>query len=164
MSKYVKPNWYPEEDVKATKSGWVYTKNHDEVLSAIGYLDEKIAAEEVVANIDERDALSPIETTMVLVADASGDETVTTGGATYVYNPATLTWTKIGKIESMDLVLSWSNITGRPNSSVADIDDAVQKKHSHSNINELNKIGQDVEGNLTYGGNYPHIGLDLVNW
>lgn len=48
MSKYVKPNWYPEEDVKATKSGWVYTKNHDEVLSAIGYLDEKIAAEEVV--------------------------------------------------------------------------------------------------------------------
>ena len=50
MSKYVKPNWYPEEDVKATKSGWVYTKNHDEVLSAIGYLDEKIAAEEEVVD------------------------------------------------------------------------------------------------------------------
>lgn len=52
MSKYVKPNWYPEEDVKATKSGWVYTKNHDEVLSAIGYLDEKIAAEEEKVVVD----------------------------------------------------------------------------------------------------------------
>lgn len=118
----------------------------------------------VVANIAERDALSPIETTMVLVVDASGDETVISGGATYVYNPDTLMWTKIGETESMDLVLSWSNITGRPNSSVADIDDAVQKKHSHSNITELNKIGQDAEGNLTYGENYPHIGFDLVNW
>lgn len=44
-SKYIKPNWYPEVDVIAGKEGWLYTKNQNEVLSAIGYLDDKIIAE-----------------------------------------------------------------------------------------------------------------------
>lgn len=47
MSKYKKPNHYPEADIKATKKGWVYTKNNDEVLTAIGHLDQRLAAEAV---------------------------------------------------------------------------------------------------------------------
>lgn len=39
--KWEKPSWYPDEDVKATKQGWVYTKNNDEVLSSIPNLDDK---------------------------------------------------------------------------------------------------------------------------
>lgn len=46
MSKFKKPNWYPEGDIEAKKQGWVYTKNHDEVLAAIPHLDSRIAAEE----------------------------------------------------------------------------------------------------------------------
>ena len=45
MSKFKKPNWYPEGDIEAKKQGWVYTKNHDEVLAAIPHLDARIAAE-----------------------------------------------------------------------------------------------------------------------
>ena len=45
MSKFKKPNWYPEGDIEAKKQGWVYTKNHDEVLAAIPHLESRIAAE-----------------------------------------------------------------------------------------------------------------------
>lgn len=45
MSKYKKPNHYPSADVEATSKGWVYTKNNNEVLSAIGHLDQRLAAE-----------------------------------------------------------------------------------------------------------------------
>ena len=46
MSKYKKPNWYPESDIIAAKSGWAYTKNHNEILNAIPRLDDRIKAEE----------------------------------------------------------------------------------------------------------------------
>lgn len=45
MSKYKKPNHYPAADIEATNQGWVYTKNNNEVLSAIGQLDQRLAAE-----------------------------------------------------------------------------------------------------------------------
>ena len=43
-TKYDKPNWYPDADVVAGKEGWLYTKNYNEVLSAIGHLDVKLLA------------------------------------------------------------------------------------------------------------------------
>ena len=42
LKDYKKPNWYPDADVKATKHGWVYTKNN-EVLSSISNLDNKLS-------------------------------------------------------------------------------------------------------------------------
>lgn len=118
----------------------------------------------VVDNIAARDALAPTENIIVLVTDATGDSTVTSGGATYVYNTANTTWKKIGETESMDLILSWSNISGRPNSTVADIDDAVSKRHAHTNKVLLDKVGEDAGGEFTYNGKYPKIHLDSENW
>ena len=43
LKDYKKPNWYPDADVKATKHGWVYTKNNNEVLSSISNLDNKLS-------------------------------------------------------------------------------------------------------------------------
>lgn len=43
----------------------------------------------------------------------------------------------------MDLILSWNNINGRPTSAVADIDDAVTKRHTHANKALLDKVGED---------------------
>lgn len=43
LKDYKKPNWYPDVDVKATKHGWVYTKNNDEILSSISNLDSKLS-------------------------------------------------------------------------------------------------------------------------
>ena len=42
LKDYKKPNWYPDADVKATKHGWVYTKNN-EVLSSISNLDNLLS-------------------------------------------------------------------------------------------------------------------------
>ena len=52
----------------------------------------------------------------------------------------------------MDLVLNWSSIVGGPTSTPAQIDEAVAAKHTHVNKNALDKVGEDVEGNFTYGG------------
>jgi hypothetical protein len=107
----------------------------------------------IVNNIAARDALLPLSAAKwVYVIDATGDATVTAGGATYLYNPGTTSWVKASESESMDLVLSWANLTGKPASAVADIDDAVTKRHTHANAAELAKIGEDGGGSMTYNG------------
>ena len=119
---------------------------------------------EVVANIAARDALEPTDDMMVMVIDASDDPTVVTGAATYIYQIATLNWHKISETESMDLVLDWNNIQNRPMSGVLEIDDAVNKRHSHANLVQLDKISDDGNGNLMYDGAYPKAGLQSENW
>jgi hypothetical protein len=107
----------------------------------------------IVADIAARNALLPLTSAKwVYVIDATGDTTVTAGGATYLYNPGTTSWVKASESESMDVVLQWSSITGRPTSAVADIDDAVTKRHAHANLAQLDKIGEDGGGSMTYNG------------
>ncbi len=118
----------------------------------------------VADNIAARDALAPTENIIVLVTDATGDNTVASGGATYVYDVSKTLWKKIGETESMDLVLSWNNINNRPTSAVADIDDAVTKRHAHTNKLSLDKVGEDQNGDFTYNGSHPKIHLDSENW
>lgn len=48
LKTWNKPNWIPEDDLAATRSGWCNTKNHNEVLVAVGYLDDKLAAQSPV--------------------------------------------------------------------------------------------------------------------
>lgn len=119
----------------------------------------------VVANIAARDALEStlVANAQVMVLDASGDTTVASGAATYVYDFATTTWTKISEAESMDVVLNWTNIIGRPASSVNDIDDAVTKRHSHANMNVLNGLS-DNAGRLEYNGGPIRAYLDEEAW
>ena len=45
--------------------------------------------------------------------------------------------------------VNWNVIVGRPNSAVADIDDAVAKKHAHANAAQLDKISE-VDGVMAY--------------
>jgi len=118
----------------------------------------------VVNNIAERDALNPSSALFVLVLDATSDPTVQSGSASYVYNPSTQSWVKVAEYESMDLVITWGNIQGKPSSSPADIDDAVAKRHTHANITQLNKIGEDTNGYLLYNNAYPKIAWDIVDW
>ena len=46
----------------------------------------------------------------------------------------------------------------------AQIDAAVAATHTHANKSELDKIGQDANGNLTYDGALPATGYSTVNW
>ena len=115
-------------------------------------------------DITARNALNPTANIQVFVIDASDDTTVTSGGATYIYRLSTTSWIKISESESLDLVLSWANLTGKPSSSVTDIDNAVSLRHTHANKSELDKIGEDVNGNLTYNGALPVIEWTSVGW
>lgn len=115
--------------------------------------------------VADRDAIaSPKDAQQVLVLDASDDPDVTSGSATYVYRLATTEWIKISESESMDVVATWAAISGRPSSSVADIDSAVAQMHSHSNKTQLDLIDQDVNGNLLYDGGLPVTGWATEAW
>ena len=99
----------------------------------------------------------------VLVLDATADSTVTSGAATYVYRHSDTSWHKVSEAK----VWMWSDLEchpGAPSSTPAQIDAAVTNSHAHSNKTQLDNIGQDSDGNLTYGGNLPKIGWDTKAW
>lgn len=71
----------------------------------------------VLANIDERNALvSPelYDGLRVRVLDATGDPTVSSGWAEYVYDANSTSWIKLSEKESMDIVLDFANIQNVP--------------------------------------------------
>lgn len=81
----------------------------------------------VVADIAARDALLPLTIVkLVLVQNATADPTVTAGAASYVWNPASSAWVKLTEYESLDVVVSWGAITGRPTATPVELDAAVQ--------------------------------------
>ncbi|MGM0517894.1 MAG: hypothetical protein ACQER6_09875 [Pseudomonadota bacterium] len=138
--------------------------NEADVQAMIDTAGAGASALEIVDDITARDALTLTENAFVLVLDASGDETVDSGGATYAYRHSDTSWHKMSEAESMDVVLQWANIQDKPTSAVADIDDAVSKRHNHSNKTQLDKIDQDGDGNLTYDGSLPATGWDSTGW
>lgn len=119
---------------------------------------------QIVADIAARDALTPTNGLHVLVLDASADATVDSGAASYVWRAATSEWLKLTEYESLDLSLTWSAIDGRPASSPSVIDAAVASSHTHTNLTQLGKIGEDGDGNLTYDGQYPRARLETAGW
>ena len=118
----------------------------------------------IVADIAARNALNPTNTISVYVTDATGDTTVKAGGAYYLYNTSNSTWIKTSEAESLDVVLSWNSIEGRPTSTPEQIDTAVANSHTHANKTQLDKIGEDLNGNLTYNGVLPYTGWESTNW
>ena len=108
----------------------------------------------IVPDIAARDALVATAETnlMVLVVDATGDTTVGSGSALYALDFAAAAWYKLTEYESLDVVVDWSDIANGPTATAAQLDDAVDKAHSHDNTAQLNKIGEDGNGDLTYGG------------
>ena len=138
--------------------------NKAEINSAIASAVSSFSNLNVVVDIAARDAMTPDRVMLVLVKDATADTTVKAGGASYVYEPATTTWTKIAEYESMDLSLTWAGLEGKPTSAVADIDDAVTKRHSHANKVELDKITEDGNGEMLYNGLHIRARLDVAEW
>lgn len=120
----------------------------------------------VVADIDGRNALSLSANTFVLVTDATDDESVDSGAALYVWVEADEQFVKIAEYESMDVTVDWSDVQNRPSSSVANIDDAVTKRHAHANSATLDLLGNSA-GALTYNGSpvdTKTVVWNTVNW
>ncbi len=126
------------------------------ILSGGGSVEEKIVALEaalsgqtgchVVADIAARDKIAaPKVGDQAWVIDATADPTVEKGGAKYLYQSEEAGWVKTAEMESMDVVLKWSGLQDKPTATVLEIDDAVSKKHEHTNkVAVLDKL--DVSG------------------
>lgn len=119
----------------------------------------------IVDDIPARDALaSGVGTNlMVMVLDASADSTVDKGSAMYVYQLSADAWHKVSEYESMDLVLSWDTLQGRPASSPQEIDTSVEQAHEHANAAVLEKL-DDTGGVLTYKGTPLRTPWETKDW
>lgn len=122
------------------------------ISAAIGGLDMSNSVE-FAADIAARDTLaaSLTKSAFVYVQDATDDETVEAGAAMYLYNFAAETFYKVTEYESLDLVQSWSNLIGKPDSTPAQIDAAVAATHTHANKAVLDALSDDA-GVLKYNG------------
>lgn len=115
----------------------------------------------ITATIATRDALNPGNGDTAWVQDASADATVDSGSAQYIWNGSA--WEKMGETESLDMSLNWADIVGGPSSTSAQIDAAVSNSHTHANLTQLTKVGEDGGGNFTYGGQ-EFVATGAVNW
>jgi hypothetical protein len=138
--------------------------NKDDIETLINTKIQAARELVIVDDIAARDELDPTFSQFVFVVDATADTTVATGGATYLYNTVTEAWIKISEAESLDVVVQWDSIQGGPTSTPAEIDDAVAKAHTHANKTELDKIGEDSDGNLLYSNKLPLTGWSSTTW
>lgn len=136
----------------------------DDIQAMIDTSLAGIGAIEVVADIAARDALALAENGTVMVLDASADPTVASGAATYVYQQSVDTWHKISEAESLDLSVAWSAIADGPASTGPQVDAAVAASHSHANKTQLDLVGVDGGGELTYNGNNIAPRLSTGDW
>lgn len=119
----------------------------------------------VVDDIAARNALTPTQGQHVLVLNATGDPTVAAGAASYVWRGAPVSqWVKLTEHESMDVALTWANVSGRPTATPAAIDAAVANSHTHANLTQLNFVGEDAGQNFTYRGHAPRARLETAGW
>lgn len=103
------------------------------------------------ATITDRDALDFTVNSLVLVVDASDDVTVVAGSAMYFYVASLGLFQKVVEFESMDITLSWDNLANKPTSTVANIDDAVTKRHDHGNKAVIDKLSE-AGGKVLFDG------------
>lgn len=124
------------------------------IVEALGQFE--VGGVVIVADIAERDSLSLSLTTLVLVIDATGDPTVGVGSALYAYNVSTQEYIKVAEYESMDVIVQWSSIQGRPTSTPSEIDQAVADSHTHANLVTLDKISEESGIPKWEGEQWPH--------
>ncbi len=136
--------------------------NKADVQAMINSAISSVSNYRVVADIAARNALNG-ETSLVYVKNATGDTTVKSGGATYIYDSATSAWVKTSEAESMDLVFSWANLQDKPTSTVAAIDAAVLNSHTHANKTQLDSI-DELNGLLSYKGKYVTTTINDDAW
>lgn len=139
-----------------TTARQVRTADGLDVETRLNTIERAVAGNSTVRfaeTIEERDSLTGlIPGDMVVVHDATADETVDAGGARYIYLPDGAGFRKVSEDESMDVVCDWSHVENRPTSSVTDIDLAVARQHTHSNIETLSHLSDDGADNLLYKG------------
>lgn len=109
---------------------------------------------------------------LVFVYDASGDPTVESGWAVYKrtedpdYTDLDVGWAKIAENEALDLEISWEALQAiLPNSSPEDIDEMVSLMHDHDNLDTIDGITADADGeHFSYKGQQVALRSDVNHW
>ena len=132
--------------LKADQSTTYTKKEVDNLISSV--TASALNSARKVANIAARDALVD-KYGFVWVVDASGDTTVTSGSALYLWDSENSTWLKCTEAESMDLVVDWTDVQNKPDT-----------------ITYLGNVTNAANGlvKLTASGTYPALsGASITN-
>ena len=132
----------------------------DMITAALGANQNTVVVDDIAA----RDALAPTAVKFAYVKDATADTSVNSGAALYLFDPAAAAWSKVAEYDNMDVALTWDALQNKPTSTVSAIDDAVTKAHTHTNKTQLDKVGEDANGNMTYGGSPVTTAWASTNW
>lgn len=133
--------------------------NRDEISTMITNSVSAATSMKFANDITGRNSLTLPGNSLVLVRNATGDTTVTSGAALYSYDAdKVLTsgqtnadrYSKIAEYESLDL--TWDSIIGGPESTAAQVDEAVAQRHTHANKVQLDLITQAADGEMLYNG------------
>lgn len=81
-------------------------------LIPIAQIPSTFKEAQVVEDIDARDELDAFAGLHAYVLDATGDESVETGAAEYIYDGEN--WVKLAELSDVDAVISWDNINNKP--------------------------------------------------
>jgi hypothetical protein len=138
--------------------------NRTEIISLITSSMNSFSNILVKETIADRDDLVLDAMTLVLVKNASADPTVNSGAAMYMYDAIAANYVKISEYESMDFSLDWNSLLNRPTSSVVNIDDAVSKRHQHTNHTLLDSLSKDAGNNLLIDGNVVKAYITNSEW
>ena len=138
-------------------TGALHNVGNTAMISAVanGLIASAFASQnsvEVFADIPARDAAGLAKNTLCVVKDASADPTVDAGAALYIYEITPDSFTKLAEFEGLDVSLDWSGITNSPNSTVQEIDDAVGKRHVHTNKASLDRITVGADDEILVDG------------
>lgn len=162
---YVNTGTYVEQYVTDTAGNAKLIHAEALINSLITTAISDYNALEIVDTIADRDLLfTGTVNKMVLVNDASADSTVTSGSALYSYRGSDSVVTKVSEYESLDVVFDWNVMINKPSSSVADIDDAVTKRHAHANKAVLDDITEDANGRMLFKGNTVRSIWESLDW
>ena len=108
-----------------------------------------------VETITDRDQLTLLRDTMVMVSDSTLDTTTPGAGAMYYYRHTPLAgeshWLKIFEV-SLEDMLTWQHVEGKPTNTIEQIEQMVAMWHpNHINHNVLEGITEETD-NLKYNG------------
>lgn len=126
-------NEYQKTSEKGVPNGYASLDASGVIPSS--QLPSNLKEVKVVANLAERDSLEKFEGLRVLVTDASADTTVISGWAEYVWNG--VSFIKTAEMESLDVVLSWGNVTDKPREFKPSV-----HKHVEADITDLDKYSR----------------------
>lgn len=140
------------------------TVSQDDLTNEIQVALREVSRIYFVENIAQMQAIMPIGNSMAYVSDASGDPQFEgSGPGAYVYNRSLGIWVAIPG--TYKPVVQWAEIAGRPASTPAEIDAAVNERHTHSNMNVLNQLQVNQNNELTYGGEVvANVRFGASNW